>query len=170
VNSATDHLVTLGTVIGAWGVNGWIKVRSYTDPLDNIVGMSPWTLRQDRAERVACVESAKAHGDVIVAKLEGIESRDQADALRGADIAVPRTAMAEPGRGEYYWADLEGLRVATTQGVELGRIARLFRTGSNDVMVVIGTRERLVPYIAGDVVKDVDLAAGLMVVDWDPEF
>jgi 16S rRNA processing protein RimM len=88
----------------------------------------------------------------------------------GAEIAVEREQLPETGPEEYYWTDLEGLSVVCQDGTELGRIDHLMETGANDVLVVIGERERLIPYIPGQVIKSVDLENGRMVVDWDPEF
>ena len=108
---------------------------------------------------------------MVVAKLAGCNDRDAAEQLVGAEISIRRTqlpATTEPG--EFYWTDLVGLRVQTVEGVDLGRIERLFETGANDVIVVQGERERLVPYVWEQVVRDVDLEAGVMHVDWDPEF
>jgi 16S rRNA processing protein RimM len=107
----------------------------------------------------------------VLAKLEGCNDRNAAEELVGALITVPRAALPDTSLpGEYYWADLVGLAVKTTDDVDLGRIDHLFETGSNDVMVVQGDRERLVPYIWKQVVLEVDLKAGEMLVDWDPEF
>ena len=83
---------------------------------------------------------------------------------------MPRDALPPPKPGEYYWVDLEGLRVETVEGMELGRIDHLFATGANDVLVVRGERERMIPFVQPEVVTGVDFDAGVVVVDWDPEF
>jgi 16S rRNA processing protein RimM len=117
------------------------------------------------------VAAGRFQGKHLVLKLEGCDDRDRAEALRGADIALPRDRLpADTAAGEYYWADLQGLLVVTTEGVELGRIDYLFETGANDVMVVAGERERLLPYVWQQVVREVDLERQRMVVDWDPDF
>jgi 16S rRNA processing protein RimM len=120
----------------------------------------PWT-----------VEAGRLQGKGLVVKLRGCDDRAEAAKLLGADIAVWRNQLADDlAPGQYYWADLEGLRVVTQSGVELGRLDHLFATGANDVMVVRGERERLVPYLPEQVVKEVDLRTGVMRVEWDPEF
>ncbi|MDJ0740345.1 MAG: ribosome maturation factor RimM [Gammaproteobacteria bacterium] len=166
-----ERFVTLGRVSGAHGIQGWIKVHSETSPRDNIVRYSPWYLsRGGRRERWQ-VDGGRLQGKAVIAKLGGCDDRDRAEALAGAEISVPRSALpATREEGEYYWADLVGLTVTTVDGVELGRIDRLFETGSNDVIVVHGDRERLVPYIWRQVVRDVDLENGVMIVDWDADF
>jgi 16S rRNA processing protein RimM len=170
VTGADDKWVTLGRVLGPWGLKGWLKVVSYTDPLDNIVRFPKWVLCRGNERRVERLEAGQAHGGHVVAKLASVDDRDVAAELAGTEIRVERSELAPCAEGEYYWADLEGLRVVTRAGVELGEVERLFGTGSNDVMVVRGARERLVPFIAGQVVLEVDLDVGRIVVEWDPDF
>ncbi|KAG1519213.1 hypothetical protein G6F51_014779 [Rhizopus arrhizus] len=90
--------------------------------------------------------------------------------MHGTEVYVARSALPPPKPDEYYWVDLEGLDVKTTEGVALGQVSHLFSTGANDVVVVRGDRERMIPFVQPDFVKSVDFAANLVVVDWDPEF
>ena len=115
------------------------------------------------------VKEGRRQGRGIVVHLMGYDDREQATALVGADIAVPRTQLPRLKKGEYYWSQLQGLRVTNLQGVELGRVSHLFETGSNDVLVVAGEREYLIPYLP-DVVQAIDLDAGTLSVDWDADF
>jgi len=163
-------MVTLGRVLGPWGVKGWIKVYSYTNPRENIVRYAAWTLRRGTETRAVMLEDGRRQGKDVVAKLEAVDDRDAAEALAGAEIVVERRALVPCAEDEFYWADIEGLHVRTAQGEELGRVVSLFGTGSNDVMVVVGEREHLVPFIVGTVVREVRLAEHLIVVDWDPDF
>ncbi|MGB0713584.1 MAG: ribosome maturation factor RimM [Gammaproteobacteria bacterium] len=167
-------MIPMGRVSGLFGVRGQVKVFSHTDPRDNILRYTPWYLRPEGAGesdwRPVEHHGGKRQGKTIVAGITGIEDRDAAAELIGSDIAVARSQLPPPGPGEYYWIDLEGMRVETTTGVELGVISHLFETGANDVIVVKGDRERLVPFIEPDVVKSVDFDLGLMSVDWDPDF
>lgn len=167
---AEKRLVPLGWVSGVFGVQGWVKVHSHTEPRERILEYGPWRLKEDDGDwREVAVLDGRRQGRTVVACLEGVEDRDQARALNGAEIAVPRDRLPPPGEGEYYWTDLEGLSVATLEGRELGRVEHLFRTGANDVMVVAGERERLIPFVLDTFVRDVDFEAGLIRVDWDPE-
>ena len=115
------------------------------------------------------MEECAVHGRVVVAKLAGCDVREAAAALKGWDVAVPRSALPAPGEGEYYWSDLLGLRVTNVQKEELGRVATLLETGANHVLVVEGDRERLIPFVSA-VVVSVDLARGELVVDWGADF
>ena len=157
-------------MLGPWGVKGWIKVYSYTEPRENVVSFPVWLLEQDGERRSVRLEQGRRHGSHVVAKLSAVDDRDAAERLRGAQIMVERAALAPCDDGEYYWADLEGLRVVTREGVSLGEIDHLFATGSNDVMVVNGERQRLIPFLTDQVVQAVDLNDGVVVVDWDPDF
>jgi len=169
VSATLKKWVTLGRISGVFGVKGWLKVQSYTEPRDNIARFGVWTLRSNGAERLFEVEDGQGHGGSVIAKLRGIDDPDRARELLGAEIVVERERLPEAGAGEFYWTDLEGLEVRTTAGLSLGRVEQLLATGANDVLVVRGTAERLIPFIVGQVVKQVDLAAGLIVVDWSPD-
>jgi 16S rRNA processing protein RimM len=115
------------------------------------------------------VAQAKVHGHTVVAKLDGCEDRDAAAALRGKLVAVPRAELPGTQSGEYYWADLIGLAVVNESAQPLGRVSGMLQTGANDVLVVSGERERLIPFIA-TVVRSVDLPAGVMRVEWDADY
>ena len=166
-----QRFVTLGRVSGVYGIQGWVKVHSETSPCAGIVEYSPWYLDQAGRRTAWRVNAGRRQGKVIVAKLAGCDDRNAAEALVGAEILIRRQQLpATTAPGEYYWTDLVGLRVETLDGHKLGTIDRLFETGANDVIVVIGERERLLPYLWQQVVREVDLGAGVMRVDWDPEF
>ena len=157
----------LGQVTGLFGVRGWIKVYSYTEPREAILGYGQWFLRRQGDWRAADVAAGKRHGKTIIVQLAGVMDRDAAAELIGSDIAVERDALSDPGDGRYYWSDLEGMQVVHRDGTELGRVRLLMATGANDVLVVAGERERLIPFVAEQVVLDVDLAAGVIRVDWE---
>lgn len=163
--------VIVGRVAGLFGVDGWVKVYSHTDPRENIVNYDPWLLPVDGEWREFRLGGGRAHGKGVVARLAGISDRDGAKRLQGLDIAVRREQLPPLPPGEYYWTDLVGLSVETLDGRALGKVSRVFDTGANAVIVVAGDgRERLLPFVQGTVVQGVDLDAGLLRVDWDPDF
>ena len=165
-----EKRVLLGRIAGLFGVKGWVKVFSYTEPRANIAVYAQWDLQHDARRMSATVEACEAQGKGIVAKLAGVDDRDAAALWVGAEISVLRETLPEPGPGRYYWADLEQLEVRTVSGVSLGRVHHLLATGANDVLVVRGERERLIPFVEGQAVKKVDLDQGIITVDWDAEF
>ncbi len=162
--------VVLGRVSGLFGVNGWVRVFSHTEPREGISRYHPIFLKRQGEWREFKIEAGRAQGAGVVLKFIGFDDRDQATTLIQSDIAVHRAQLPPPEPGEYYWADLEGLRVVTLEGVELGVVSHLLATGANDVLVVKGERERLLPFIKDRVVVEVNLEQRLMKVDWDPEF
>lgn len=170
--TAAGRRVLVGRIVGLYGVQGWLKIESWTEPRIQIFRYQPWLLLTAPGE-VKELQGVKGRpqGKGLVAYVPGIDDRDTAAALIGQDIYVPREQLPPPGKDEYYWVDLEGLEVVTTEDVVLGRVSHLFATGANDVVVVRdGTRERLIPFVQGSYVRSVDLSGGRMVVDWDPEF
>lgn len=165
-----DRLIVMGRITGLFGVRGWVKVYSHTRPPEGLFDHSQWQVRRGSEWLQFKLDSAQVHGKAFIAKLEGVDSRDAAADLTGSDIAVPRSALPPSDDSGYFWADLVGCRVATVDGVELGEVSNMMETGANDVMIVHGARERLIPFVRPDVIKDVDLARGVITVDWDPEF
>jgi 16S rRNA processing protein RimM len=147
-----------------------VKVFSETEPRESILQYSPWYLELGEQRIEAIVTSGRRHGKGLVAKLQGIDDRDRAAQLRSALIAVERERLPALPAGEYYWADLVGLRVTNLEGIDLGVVDHLIETGSNDVLVLRGERERLVPFLPESVIKSIDLEQGTMSVDWDADF
>ena len=171
MDAAGDKRLLLGKIVGLFGVDGWVKVESYTEPRAQIFKYRPWLLKQAGGEAEVDGVHGRAQGKGLVATLPGVADRDAAADLIGAEIWVRRSALPRARRGEYYWADLEGADVVTTEGMVLGKVSHLFATGANDVMVVRdGERERMIPFVLKKFVHEVDLNAGRITVDWDPDF
>jgi 16S rRNA processing protein RimM len=170
-----EDLVVLGKIVSVHGVRGEVKVYSFTDPVDNVLEYRRWTLRRDNEVKQVELASGRLQGKVLVAKLKGLDDREVARTFAGFEICVPRSELPELSDGEFYWYQLEGLRVIDQAGQLLGKIDHLFETGANDVMVVkpcidsLDERERLLPYTE-QCVRSIDLAAGEMRVDWDADF
>ena len=162
--------VSMGQVSGVYGVRGWLRVRSDCEPLEQLLDYSPWQLKTAAGWSSHALEDGKPHGPGLVAKLATVDDRDMARKLVGADIAVERSQLPALAEDEYYWNDLIGLAVVTHKGVGLGQVSRLMRTGANDVLVVSGDRERLIPIVWDQVVLKVDARARRIEVDWDPDF
>jgi 16S rRNA processing protein RimM len=164
------NLVVVGHVAGLYGVKGWFKVISYTEPRRNILDYQPWHLEQAGVIEPAGSLTGQIQGKSLVAHLAGIEDRDAAAGLIGANIFVNRDLFVQTEKDEYYWRDLEGLQVVNVEGVSLGVVESLLETGANDVLILQGERRRLIPFVVDDIVKRVDLDAAKIIVDWEPEF
>ena len=167
--SRPDGLVLFGRISGLFGVQGWVKVFSHARPREAIIGYSPWLVKIGGDWREIAVEEGRAQGKGVVAKLAGYADRDQASALVGAEIAIRLSQLPPLKKGEYYWAQLVGLEVVNLAGEKFGKVDHLFDTGANDVMVVCNGRERWLPATA-QVIREVDLEAGVIRVDWDADF
>jgi len=159
----------MGRIVAPYGIRGWVKIQPFTQQPQGLLDYPEWQVGREGQWQTRIVETAKPHGNTVTAKLRGIDDRDQAAVLRGMQIAVSRDDFPEPGAGEYYWADLVGLEVVNEAGAALGRVTEVFETGANDVLVVAGERERLLPFI-GPVIRQVDVAGGRIVVDWDADY
>ena len=163
-------LVNVGKISGVFGIKGWVKVFSFTDPRENILTYSPWLLKRNDETKVVAIVDGQLQGKTIVAQLADINDRDQAESLMGWDVYILKNQLPKALKGEYYWSDLIGLSVETIDNVNLGLVDGLLETGANDVLIVQGDRERVIPFLQGQTIINVDLEAGKIIVDWDPEF
>jgi len=163
----TTQPVILGRISGLFGVKGWVKVYSYTEPREAVLDYDRWLLSARTGWQDATVAEGQRHGKTVIVRIEGYDDRDQAAGLIGTDIGIPRDEMPEADDDQYYWSDLEGLSVVHRDGTELGKVDHLLETGANDVMVVKGETERLIPFVMDKVVLGVDLAIGEIRVDWE---
>ena len=157
----------MGRISGLFGVRGWVKVYSYTEPREAVLNYDRWLLDRRDGWQEAKVAEGQRHGKTIIARLDGYVDRDQAADLIGVNIGVPRDELPDIGSGQYYWSDLEGLKVVHRDGSELGMVSYLLETGAHDVMVVAGDKERLIPFVMDKVVLGVDLDKGEIEVDWE---
>lgn len=164
-----ERRIAVGRIAGVFGIKGWVRVFSYTDPPENILDYGPWLVGETEPTTYRVTEGAR-HGRGIIAHLDGVNDRDVARELIGKPIWVPRERFNEAGPNQYYWSDLIGLRVVNGEGTELGRVEDLIETGANDVLVVRGERRRLLPFVIGRVVMSVDAEAGVINVEWDADF
>lgn len=155
----------MGRVLAPYGVLGWLKIQPDTETLDSLLDYEVWWLGRDDEWRAYTVEAAKIHGLTLLVKLQGVDGRDAAFAFKAKQVAVPREALPEAAEDEYYWSDLIGLQVRNLEGVDFGQVTEVFETGANDVLVVKGQRERLIPFTA-QVVLEVDLTAATILLDW----
>jgi 16S rRNA processing protein RimM len=167
----SQDYVVLGRINGLHGVRGWVKVYSHTQPRENILSYRTWYLLRGGEWIATELLDGRLQGKGIVARLKGYDDRDQAVTLLGTDVAIRRDQMPRTEPGEYYWAELLGLKVINAEGIELGVVEQLLETGANDVLVVKdGSNERLIPYLPGQFVLEVALDEGVIRVDWDPDF
>ncbi len=168
----SDRYITLGKVVGVFGVSGWVKVHSYTSPRDGILSYASWRLLSRGADLEPLqLEASRRHGARVIAKFLGVDDRDGAVALRGRDIVIKAAQLKSLEEGEYYCFELLGLEVFDLAGHPLGVVRELFETGAHDVMVVERDgRQHLIPYVIDACVKRVDLHNRRVEVDWQLEW
>lgn len=169
--------VVLGKLGSTYGIRGWLRVFSSTEQSESIFDYQPWYIQRAREWRVIELEGWKRHNQDLIIKLKGVDDREVANSLTNCEIAVEAEQLPPLEEGDYYWKDLMGCQVVTTSGYELGKVTDMMETGSNDVLVVranlkdaFGAKERLIPFLDGQVIKKIDLTAQLIEVDWDPGF
>lgn len=163
-------MVVMGKIVAAQGIQGWVKVQTFTEYLDSLLDFDVWYAGNEAAWQSVKVLDAKVHGKVLVAKLEGVADRNAAEKLKGKLIAVHRADLPEQDEGEYYWSDLIGMTVQNLQHEELGIVENLLETGANDVLVIQGEHGQLmIPFIES-VVPEVDLANKMIKVDWQADY
>jgi len=154
-----------------YGVKGWVWLQVFTRPVDNIKRYRDVYLRNRQGGlQTARIEKLAVTGKGVTAKLAGCDDRNALEELGHLDVVVGRDALPPAGPGEYYWRDLIGCEVVHVDGEVLGTVQELMETGANDVLVVRGERERLIPFLPDEVVLGVDLEAHRIEVDWDPTF
>ena len=146
---ADSDTVLIGRITAAHGVRGWLKIKSHTDPPENLMAYQPWLFRSSTgAPRAVRVEQCQRQGEHFIARVDGCTDRNAAEALKGTEIHVPAEALPKADADEYYWRDLIGLDVANLEGQTLGRVTGLMETGAHDVLVIDGEfGEVLVPFV-----------------------
>jgi 16S rRNA processing protein RimM len=165
-----DTRVVMGRVRSAHGVRGLLRVQPFSEERGTLLTFNKWMLGAGDEWDEVVLLSGHVHGSELLVQLNGVGDRDQAQQMRGREIAVWRSQLPVLEEDEYYWSDLEGLNVFTREGLRLGVVERVFATGANDVLVVNGEQERLIPFLLDEVVLRIDLQAARIEVDWDSDF
>lgn len=169
--------IIVGKLGSSYGIRGWLRVFSSTDETESIFDYQPWFIQKASQWQVVELESWRHHNQDMVVKLKGVDDRDVANLMTNCEIYVDSSQLPALDDGDYYWKDLMGCQVVTITGYDLGKVTDMMETGSNDVLVIkanlkdaFGIKERLVPFLDGQVIKKVDLATRIIEVDWDPGF
>jgi len=175
--SEQSEKIVVGKFGATYGIRGWLKVFSYTDNAESIFSYSPWYVKQKGEWVEYNIESWKRHNKGLVAKLNGLDIREDANLLTNFEIAIDPGSLPELSEDEFYWRELFGMQVVTLNGYNLGEVIDIMETGSNDVLVVkanlkdaFGQKERLIPFLEEQVIKNIDREAQRIEVDWDPGF
>lgn len=177
----------MGKITTVFGVKGWVKVHSFTEPMENIVRYRPLLLKTKGGWKPIEFDDMRSHGQGFIAHIKGVDDRDEARAFCQCSLGIQKNQLPQLEDDEFYWSDLQGLEVYSCyEGLQppllLGKVSKILETGANDVLVVRSNtdtgageepaekRERLIPFLLDTVIREVNLAEGRMLVDWDPEF
>jgi 16S rRNA processing protein RimM len=172
--SLASDKVIVGKIGAPYGVKGWVKINSYTETPEGIFDYAPWFLGDEKEYQI---DQWRPHGKSLVAKIVGVDSRDDAERIKNLDININASQLPDLGDEGVYWRELTGMKVVTTQGYDLGVVKEVFNTGANDVIHVkanvgdaFGQKERLLPFVFDSVVQAVDKTERVITVEWDPGF
>lgn len=175
--SSPVNPIVMGKMGSTYGIRGWLRVFSSTEETESIFDYQPWYIQSQGSWQIVEIESWKHHNQDLIIKVKGVYDRDAANLLTNAEIVVDSAQLPDLEEGDYYWKDLFGCEVITSAGYQLGKAIDMMETGSNDVLVVkanlkdaFGAKERLIPFLTGQVIKHVDLSTKTIEVDWDPSF
>lgn len=171
-----DDLILVGHITGAYGLNGWVKIKPYSAEADALLHAKTWWLDKPALRDVAMMQ-VKMHSDDIVAQLMGVADRNAAEALKGATVQISRRHFPALSDDEFYWIDLIGLDVETKQGVPLGQVIDMMDNGAHPILRVVAAvtdganagQELLIPFVEQFVLA-VDKAARKITVDWESDY
>ena len=166
----------MGRILAPHGVRGWIKVQPVSEVPEALLDYATWWMRSahDPAWREVRKTAGRMHSGVLLVALAGVASREDALALRGAEVGVPRALLPRTKQDEIYWVDLEGLAVINREGAMLGEVAEVLAHGAHPLLRVTrpasqAGADRLIPYVPA-IVDKVDMAARRIDVDWGEDF
>lgn len=173
-------LVVVGYITGAYGVNGWVRIKPYSPDADALLSVKTWWLGGQNMSNLYDVEmmQVKSHSGDVVARLVGIVERDAAEAMKGAVVHIPRSHFPALSDDEFYWVDLIGLAVENLQGEQLGVVVDLMDNGAHPILRIAKqvtesskneTQELLIPFVA-QFIKTVNQTTKKMVVDWGLDY
>jgi len=162
--------IIVGKLVGVYGIKGWLKVMSYTEPLENILTYKPLLFNLSGQWREITLLQGKTHGKGLIIHLAGYDTPESARHLVGTEIAITREQLPALPKGEYYWIDLEGMTVINQASITLGQVIQVMATGANDVLIVQGDKRRLIPFLKDHTILSIDLEKRLILVDWDADF
>ncbi len=176
MGSEQQERVTMGRIGRLYGIKGWVKLNSFTEPKENILHYRHLLALIDGQWQAIEMDECKVHGKGLIAHFAGVDDPDDAKRLTGVELAIHADELPALNAEDFYWHELYGMQVQTVSGVLLGTVAKLLETGANDVLVVqptkgsVDSRERLIPYLPGRVVTQVSRELRRIEVDWEADY
>ena len=166
-----DRKIYLGKITGAHGIKGWLKIQSFSSPPENILNYPQWIINNNGEEDFYSIEKGRKQNNKIVVKLEKIDDRNTAESLINSKIQILRSDLPKLSNENYYWSDLVGLSVLSSEEEVIGKIESLIATGANDVMVINTSKDErvLVPFVMHEIIKEVNVELSYIKIDWSIE-
>jgi len=166
-----DKKIYLGKITGVHGIKGWLKIQSFSSPLENILNYPSWIINNQGEEDFYSIEQGRKQNNKIVVKLEKIDDRNTAESLINSKIQILRSDLPKLSNENYYWSDLVGLSVLNSEETVIGKIESLIETGANDVMVIITLKDEriLIPFVMHEIIKEVNVELNYIKIDWSIE-
>ncbi|MGE3920135.1 MAG: ribosome maturation factor RimM [Gammaproteobacteria bacterium] len=168
--STNSNFIIVGRFGKTHGVQGYLKIQSFTEPLDNIFNYLPWHIKQNEMMQTIEIASKQKHHDKFVVKILGFDTPEQAQSLTNKSIYVLQDQLPTLAKNEFYWVDLIGLTVLNQNGVMFGTVKEIISTGANDVVMVEGEKQHLIPFIPETYILSIDLEKNTMTVHWEMDF
>jgi len=169
----SDEFVTVGKISGVFGVKGWMKIFSFTEPRGNILSYSPIYMSRKGEWVEMEVSGGRTQGKGVVMGLVNVTDPDQVLPLIGSELAIKSSQLKPTTKDEYYWSQLIGLTVVNLSDETLGQVDSLLETGAHDVLLVKNKEnktEQLIPYVMEEVIQLIDLDKGIIQVDWELDY
>ena len=163
-----DKKIYLGKITGVHGIKGWLKIQSFSSPPENILNYPSWIINNQGEEDFYSIEKGRKQNNKIVVKLEKIDDRNTAESLINSKIQILRSDLPKLSNENYYWSDLVGLSVLSSEEKVIGKIESLIETGANDVMVIITLKDEriLIPFVMHEIIKEVNVELNYIKIDW----
>jgi len=163
-----DKKIYLGKITGVHGIKGWLKIQSFSSPPENILNYPSWIINNQGEEELYSIEQGRKQNNKIVVKLEKIDDRNTAESLINSKIQIQRSDLPKLSNENYYWSDLVGLSVLSSEEKVIGKIESLIETGANDVMVIITLKDEriLIPFVMHEIIKEVNVELNYIKIDW----
>jgi len=166
-----DKKIYLGKITGVHGIKGWLKIQSFSSPPENILNYPQWIINNQGKEDFYSIEQGRKQKNTIVVKLEKINDRNTAESLINSKIQILRSDFPKLSNENYYWSDLVGLSILSSEDKVIGKVESLIETGANDVMVINTSKDEriLIPFVMHEVIQEVNVELKYIKIDWPIE-
>ena len=166
----SDDLIIIGKFGSAHGINGFVKIHSFTEPADNILNYQPWLVKQGKNWVSKTFDKVEKRNKFYIAKMEDCQDRNDAEKYVNCEIATHKDHLPKLNESEFYWHELIDMTVINKEQITLGKVTQVLQTGSNDVLIIDGEKRHLIPFLLENFIIKIDRKKSEITVDWDIDF